>query len=285
MGMAIGSTHSNVRRIEIKNPDGSHAGSISYTLPDRTKKKRLNYNFKAISAELMQTKTSGGAWLVATKALRQAAMLQKKLNDGSYDADEVKNAVSHAKSLERIARKRMKHLRQEELAKRGVSPLSTEMEEAVEESMEEETDLEQMMQLSAEELKKLMKELEETMRELEQENGSSASGQISGTEEEESLDEMLMDCQGSLDLQQLKKKHRSDELREILEADMRYLKALFQKLSREKGNGAAGTAGSANSDNTAATGSVLLELSGAEVPVLPSEIPVSAEGGSMDVCV
>ena len=56
------------------------------------------------------------------------------------------------------------------------------------------------------------------------------------------------------DLEMLKKKHRAKELRKITEADMEYLKALFNELEKEKQDNQNG---------------VSLELAGIEVSPFP----------------
>ena len=274
MGMMIGRNDSNVRRVIIKNADGTPAASISYSTPSQKKKKRLQYNFKAMSAQIMQAKTSGNASRVASKARREIAMLQRNMKNGEYDEDEIKNAIAHAKSLERVARKRVKHLRQEEALKDNQNPYLSEMEDAVEELSAEEMDAEEMLKLSEEELKRLMRELQEAMKEAEAE----ADSEVSDLDSEDNLTEIVQEDMDTMDLEQLKKKHRSDELREIMEADMKYLKALFNKLAKEKQQ-------AANGGNYSSSDSVSLQLSGMDVPVQTSEMPVVTEGGNMDISI
>ena len=81
------------------------------------------------------------------------------------------------------------------------------------------------------------------------------------------------------DLDQLKKKHRSEELREIMEADMKYLKALFNRLAREKEEG---PGGQDYGSNDYASG-VSLEIGGLDIPVATVEAPVLIEGSNFDV--
>lgn len=71
------------------------------------------------------------------------------------------------------------------------------------------------------------------------------------------------------DLELLKKKHRADELRKIAEADMKYLKAVFDQLEKEKSDIANG---------------VSLELGGVEMPVTVGT-QVITEGAAIDVTV
>lgn len=283
MGMTVG-RNSNVVRIELKNADGTSAGTISFTKASANakKKKRLQYNFKAISAQIMQSKTSGGASQVAAKARRQIAMLQRNMKNGDYDEEEIKSAINHAKSLERVARKRVKHLRQEESLEKDRNPYLSEMEEEFESLPLDGMDPEEMLKLSEEELKKLMKELQDAMKELEAEAASSEVPDKLENLDEELVDENL----DSMELDQLKRKHRSDELREIMEADMRYLKALFNKLAREKQNASGGSLGSSDSSASAdSTSGVSLQLSGMDMPVAAAELPIAVEGVNMDISI
>lgn len=76
------------------------------------------------------------------------------------------------------------------------------------------------------------------------------------------------------DLERLKKKHRSDELREIMEADMKYLKAMINKLERERQE---------LSTQSFSAPSVTLEISGVQMPVQATEAPITPEGEVIDI--
>ena len=281
MSMMIGKSNSNVVRIELKNADGTSAGSIGFTRPSLKKKKRLQYNFKSISAQIMQSKTSGGASQAAAKARRQIAVLQRNMKSGEFDEDEIKNAIAHAKSLERIAKKRVKHLRQEETLKQDGNPYLSEMEEKVENLAVEGMDPEELLKLSEEELKQLMEDLKKAMQDLEEEAADSRN-----IDKSDNLDEVVQEDLDCLDLEQLKKKHRADELREIMEADMKYLKALFNKLAKEKQSASSGSIGSSdNSGNADSLSGVMLQLSGVDTPVSAAEITAPVAGGNMDLFV
>lgn len=284
MSMTIGRNHSNVRRIELRNIDGSYAGSISYTVPSQKKKKRLQYNFKAMSAQIMQAKTSGNASRVAAKARRQTARLQMNIRNDDYDQEDLTRAINHSKSLERVAKKRMKHLRQEEALKNNDKAYLSEVEDKFEEYAAEEMDVEQLLQMSEEELKRLMQELEDAMKELETQDYD----RLSRLENGDQLTEIVNEEMDAMDLEQLKKKHRSDELRDIMEADMRYLRALFNKLAREKqnaGNSGSSSGSSDSSGSYSGSDSVSLQLSGVDIPIQAAEIAVPVEGGNMDITV
>ncbi len=279
MGMMCGniSTNRNRRVIQIKNPDGSTAATISVSKPAQKKRKRLSYNFKAISAQILLSKTSGSASKAVTKARGMIAILLRKVRTGEYDDQELDLAIVHARKMERIAKKRVKHLKQEEeIEKKGSSD---EMEDALMDELEKQSEEdEEVLAISEEELQRLLEEYEELMQESMEELA-----------QQESLEELAEEFAGAVcdmspeDLEQLKKKHRSDEMREIMDADMKYLRAVFYKLEREKQAVSSGS-GSPGSQGYQGAG-VMLELSGLEMPVETAEMPVMAEGGSINFTV
>lgn len=255
--MGIGSP--SVQTITFRKADGTVSGTMGTSKSSGKKKKKLNYNYKEISGQLMRARTSISARLVLSRAFDKVGMLRRKLKSGQYNEKEVEKAIAHAEQIAQVARKRMKHLQEEERLKRG-GPCEAEMEEEKEEFRLEDLDLEQLddVELDSEEMRKLMEELEETLEELEDMDGLE---ELTGAVQED------MDPE---DLELLKKKHRAKELKEIMEADMKYLKALFNELERERREGIS---------------SVSLEIAGMEMPTPVVEMPVAAEGGSIDVMV
>lgn len=289
----------------LRRMDGTYVGTMSVTKTVRKKSKKLNYNFKEISAMILQTKTSGSARQVAARARGKAALLRQRLRSGEYDDKELESAIIHAEKMERVARKRMRHLQEEEMAKRG-GPCFGELEEECEDlqaSQEEEQEeaaeadrgkqealLEKRQQELQREMRRMMREMEQAQREFEQEMA-----------EHSTMDELADALGGGVardldpeDLEELKKKHRLDEQREIMEADMAYLKSLFYKLAQEKqqGSGSGGGLGGVSGGRDGAVSSgwdggagVSLELGGAEMPVEAAQAPSVSEGGSIDAAV
>lgn len=285
MGIGIVTNYSNRTVYTIKNSDGTTAATFSVT--KRTpksksnnkpkKKKRLQYNFKQISKQILSSKTSSGARRAAAKARGVVAMLVNKLKNGEYDDQEIANAILHARKMERIARKRMKHMQEEEMAKKGGLCMG-ELEEQDDESEEMEeisiiTEDGQEKTMSREEWQALMREFEELMASLMEEYGEEFSEAMELTEELTGAVPREMDPE---DLKNLKRKHRAKELQEITEADMKYLQALFRKLEQEKRE--------ASSGSFSPSDGVSLELGGMEMPT-QVETPVIIEGATMDVSV
>lgn len=79
--------------------------------------KKLKYQFKNLSAQIMRSKTSASARQVVGQAKREVLRLKQEKQRGSCDSEELEAAINHAKAMERIARKKVKHLEEEELAK------------------------------------------------------------------------------------------------------------------------------------------------------------------------
>lgn len=245
-------------RTILRRADGTCMGTISVTKPARKKTRRLNYNFKEISAMILRTKTSGSARQVAARARGKVALLKQRLKCGEYDDKELESAIIHAEKMERVARKRMRHLQEEEMAKRG-GPCFGELEEECkepvpqqeEESEEPELDSRQQEAVLRERQQELQREMQREMQRMMQEMMEEAQREMAELSDMEELSDALGEKSSNLDpvdLNNLKRKHRLEEQREIMEADMAYLKALFNKLAQEKQQ-ASGSTGSESSGN------------------------------------
>lgn len=118
----------NGKRMEIRDGSGKVVGSVSIrkSKPQKVKKKRLPYSFKEISTRLLNTKKSGNAHQVLLSAKQKVSSLRLMYKGGVYDDDEVFAALMHAQAIARVAKKRMKHLEEEERAgKKAVSARQT----------------------------------------------------------------------------------------------------------------------------------------------------------------
>lgn len=269
----MGVNRSNTRTIQIKDITGNVVATIRTSSSSRSsnsskkKKKVLQYNFKQISTQIMQSKTPTSARKVMTKARGKVAELLRKQSIGDFDDRELRAAIIHAKKMERIAKKRMKHLQQEEEAKQHndqsnqIEDPELEMDDVLyNEELEEE-------KVKDDELLKIMQELQALMED-------SLDDLLDETKFNDLVDEVIGIAEEEIEpeeLELLKKKHRADELREIAEADMKYLKALFDKLEKDK--------------QSSPSAGVSLELSGEEIPVEVIAEPVIVEGGMIDLSV
>lgn len=302
-GLTVGkitSTNNGYMKIDLYNKDGSYAGSMAVsTSKNKTSKskktsktaqkkpKKLQYNFKRLSNQVLRTKTSVNAKQLVTKAKFQIADLRAKLISGEYDYAEVHNALVHAEKIARVAKKRMKHLEEEEYIEKTGRMEEFSYEDLKEKQEDQEDEILDTTGLSQEELERLMQDLQEEMERIEDELDEAMK-------EAENLMEELVQGNNShmdtKDLEALKKKHRSQELQDIMKADMEYLKALFNKLAKEKeAAGSSSSNNSGSSDNSYGNISgVSLEIGGVDVPVetsaeAPAEVAVA--GANVDVSV
>lgn len=268
MGMMVGTGGVVVRTADpYGTAKKSNWSPVRKTSNNQKKRKRLNYNYRDVSGRILRAKTSVSATKVVTHARTMVAMLRRKYGSGEYNDRDLEIAIIHAEKMVRIAKKKLKNLRMEETGRR-----TSEAEKAQEEYEDENSlntaDMQsEEQEISADELRDMIRELEQELQELAAEN---------------SFDDMMDECLGAggamsdEDLERIKKKHRCDEMRQIVEADMKYLKAMFQRMIQEQQETAA-----------AAT----LELSGAatNTPVMitvtaAAEAP-AAEGANVDASV
>lgn len=280
-GLSIGTvshTKNNVTKIELKNKDGSSAGTLTiHRATVKKKPKRLQYNFKRLSNQIMQAKSSVNAKQLSTKSKFQIVDLRLKLASGDYDYTEIHNALKHAERISRVAKKKMKHLQEEEFyQKTGGKPTAQEEQELEDDS--EDLNSIDTSGMSQEELERLMKQIQEEMEKIEKELEEAMNSR-------DFLDEFMQgfnDEMSPQDLESLKKKHRAEEMRDIMEADLEYLKSYFNKLSKEKEEGSSGVSDSSSESSGNIIG-VSLELGGMEIPVETAEAPVQVAGGNVDV--
>ena len=188
-------------------------------------KKRLPYNFKQMSKQIMQAKTSDAARPLVAKAQAKLSWLYKKLRSGEYGDSEIAAAIIHAAAMERIAKRKVRHLEEEEAAENESSVMGVPGEEEEIYGKDElKAGIEESEEISEEMMKQMMEEIEELEEELAEDVMSE-------------LQDMISCASGDMteeEIEELKRKHRNDEERQITRADLKYLKALFDRLEQEK---------------------------------------------------
>lgn len=285
-------------KIELYNRDGSSAGtmtvSTSQTRASKSKKtsktsqkkvKKLQYNFKRLSNQILRTKTSANAKQLVTKAKFQIADLRMKLISGDYNYSEIHNALVHAEKIARVAKKRMKNLEEEEYIEKTGRNDKIDIEEMQEKQEKQDEEILDTTGMTQEEMEQLVQQLQEEMEKIEEELEEAMKDTENLMEEFVQGSKMQMD---PADLEQLKKKHRSEEMRDIMKADMEYLKALFNKLAKEKASaGSSSSNTSNNSDNSYGNISgISLEIGGVDIPVeMAAQAPIEVAGANVDVTV
>ena len=263
---------------KLYDASGNHVGTISMSRPRKTssgskKKKPACYSFKQVSSQVLSAKTSSKAAQVSMSIRMKIGMLKKQLKNGDVDEEEIARAILHAQMVQRACDKKRKNLKMEEKAERNIK-CEEEMPAEPQDSMDEAASQEEVKELEQEEFEALMEKLElseDEMMEMAEETA----------EFDEELDEMAEALSGAMtpeDLEQLKVKHRSDEARDILKADLKYLKALFDRLQSEKENAGKAVMSSSGSDS-----GVMLSLGGSDMPVMTGETATADVGSAVDV--
>ena len=234
--------------------------------------KKLKYNFKDISSQIRRSKTSVNAKQVASKARREVVQLKSKLATGKYDEEELQAAIEHAKSMERAAKKKARHLEEEELVKVtdsngnevSVADFEEQMEEKADKAYEEyEAELEAqkeeaISEINEEQIAMMEQAIAESMEEVQAMMEESMEASMEEVTEDmydllaESMEDIMEETLGDLaesmmamtdyemdeeEFKTFKLKHRANEEKAMLEADAKYLKAIFDMYSRRMGGG------------------------------------------------
>ena len=99
MGMMFGVGSMSATVTTIKDKKGASVGSIRIKKSSEKKLKKLQYNCREISTQILMAKTSGIASTVAVRARAKLASLQRKRGVGDYDSTELDHAIIHAKKM------------------------------------------------------------------------------------------------------------------------------------------------------------------------------------------
>ena len=227
--------------------------------------KKLKYQFKNISSKILRSKTSQAAKQAAGQARREVLRLKRQKQNSDSDSEEIEAAIAHAQAMERVAKKKAKHLEEEEMVKAagGIwqgEKVCTDEEERTSDTdqntdpeTEEELpceasdaqtdmDLEQydypqldqfLLQTSdfmvemSDFTSEMIQELSDSMRDIMDEMGM------------DELSDTMLSVKKDIDpadLKMMKIKHRNKEMKEIVKADAEYLKAVFDRLEKMKDN-------------------------------------------------
>lgn len=263
-------------------------------------KKKLKYSYKAISSKIINCKKSYNAKEVISQAKREVARLKKLRSKGEYDSEELEAAIAHAQSMERVAKKKARHLEEEEMVKAAGGACLGELEdkEDTQETSDEELTDEDLEELTDEELAQIAEETEaeeidfdeivspEQIDAMMEDMLNEMSEELASLMEDMGLDE-LFDAMGvsvskDMDPEDFKMmviKHRNKEMKDMAEADGEYLKAIFDMLAKQKAaGGAAISLGTSSASFNVSSGGMDL----AQVANVPT---VDAPVASIDVSV
>lgn len=238
--------------------------------------KKLKYQFKNISSKILRSKTSQAAKQAAGQARREVLRLKRQKQNSDSDSEEIDAAIAHAQAMERVAKKKAKHLEEEEMMKaaggicQGDRISEEETKDVPDAEAENARNAEEMSaEDSADEVSgdfstyeyagdsydisdyvdlgmdafyaqtgDFMLEMSDFTSEMMQEMSDSLRDLM----EEMGLDGLSDNAvsvnreMDPADLKMMKIKHRNKEMKDIVKADAEYLKAVFNHLEKMKDN-------------------------------------------------
>ena len=238
--------------------------------------KKLKYQFKSISSKILRSKTSQAAKQAAGQARREIMRLKRQKQNSDSDSEEIDAAIAHAQAMERVAKKKAKHLEEEEMVKaaggicQGDRISEEETKDAQDAESENARNAEEMSaegsadevsgDLSAYEYAAYSYDISDYidlgMDEFYAQAGDFMSEMSDFTSEmiqemsdslRDLMEEMGLDVESDTvvsvnremdpaDLKMMKIKHRNKEMKDIVKADAEYLKAVFNHLEKMKDN-------------------------------------------------
>lgn len=238
--------------------------------------KKLKYQFKSISSKILRSKTSQAAKQAAGQARREIMRLKRQKQNSDSDSEEIDAAIAHAQAMERVAKKKAKHLEEEEMVKaaggiwqgdRICEEETKDVQDAEAENAQNEEEMsaegsadEVSGDLSAYEYAADSYDISDYidlgMDEFYAQAGDFMSEMSDFTSEmmqemsdslRDLMEEMGLDVESDTvvsvnremdpaDLKMMKIKHRNKEMKDIVKADAEYLKAVFDHLEKMKDN-------------------------------------------------
>ena len=238
--------------------------------------KKLKYQFKNISSKILRSKTSQAAKQAAGQARREVLRLKRQKQNSDSDSEEIEAAIAHAQAMERVAKKKAKHLEEEEMVKaaggiwqgdRICEEETKDVQDAEAENAQNEEEMsaegsadEVSGDLSAYEYAADSYDISDYidlgMDEFYAQAGDFMSEMSDFTSEmmqemsdslRDLMEEMGLDVESDTvvsvnremdpaDLKMMKIKHRNKEMKDIVKADAEYLKAVFDRLEKMKDN-------------------------------------------------
>lgn len=116
-GMGGGSDLFAMGNVSVKNQVMTGA-QITRTTTRSSTKKRLNYNYRDVSSQLMRAKKPQGAATALSRAKSKVNTLKRMAATGNYDSREIANALAHAKRMVECAQSKVQNLKEEEREER-----------------------------------------------------------------------------------------------------------------------------------------------------------------------
>ena len=274
--------------------------------------KKLKYQFKNISSKILRSKTSQAAKQAAGQARREVLRLKRQKQNSDSDSEEIEAAIAHAQAMERVAKKKAKHLEEEEMVKAAggiwqgdriceeetkdvqdaeAENAQNEEEMSAEDSADEVSgdfsayeyaadsyDISDYIDLGMDEFYAQAGDFMSEMSDFTSEMMKEMSDSLRDLMEEMGLDvesDTVVSVNREMDpadLKMMKIKHRNKEMKDIVKADAEYLKAVFDHLEKMKDNMVIPTGGGMSLSAGSSGTSFSADAAGIGVPTVPAPV-------------
>lgn len=182
--------------LTIKNVNHPYARMEGMRKTEKRATRKLNYNHREISGQLIRAKKPQAAGNVLTRAKAKLATLQRAAGSGQYDTKEVANAIAHARRMVRVAQLKVQNLKAEE-------------QERAQNCRESQNEVQQHRN----EVKRRAAQKERELK------SKAAIEEIQNVQKEKSRRQEMI---------RKRRQHRAQEQGKINEADMKYIKAQME---------------------------------------------------------
>ena len=217
---------------------------------EKKKRKPVHYNAREVAVKIQRAKTSVTAGQAVLSAKRKVLDLRRKITAGSGDPEELQLALNHAKRMEIVAKKKKSHLELEEMvqvtqerderkktAGESASDMRPTLVSAVEEKItrredevfrEREEMIHEAVQESLNDPRKVTDEMLDELNEMLASFDEDVLKRLEETMEALSGVEAVDPHMSREEFENFRRKHRLAENKEIVKADMEYLKGMIR---------------------------------------------------------
>ena len=255
----------NMKRTQSENPyvavsENKTNGFSSLSGTEKSEEeeelqKISKYNYKEVANKILRAKTALSAGQAVISAKRKVVEVKRKISTGDGDPEELQIALTHAKRMEIAAKKKKRHLEMEELVvavqkqdekfkqmEETATDIRSNVIDAAQEELTKQEDavfderkdmLEELKMQQAEKAAEISEEEMTELNEMIAEFGEDELQELQEAMELLESMEIINPHMSREDLDELKRKHRNEEYKAIMKAEMDYLKDMIKYIQEK----------------------------------------------------
>lgn len=195
--------------------------------------KRLQYNPREISTQILRASRLQTASQVLVRAKGKLASVRRCKGTGQYNEEDIRIATLHASKMVKCARMKVENLREEELMKRRSNKrknlAENENDRNAAKAKHNQKKAAKQMQVKSKVAREKLKQEQEIKEK-----------QLEAQRAQQQMNEILEQKQESEQLIKRRRLHRSEENIKVTDADMKYFSAKLKQMSKETEGGQTG---------------------------------------------